>query len=245
VGTWENDKFTALSSTPQRLDLFNHFLSPTPYIDENGKAITIGIAPETRASIETWQAGWAHLYGLPRELTLDKSGRLQQRPIAELSTRFTPLLSMRQKQPLQQTWTVFESTGTCANISARIERNVSDSVVIALRRSPDRQEETLLRYDWRNSQLTLDRSKSSINTHTVRNVQQVAYVPRTQGTIELDIFIDRSVLDVFVDGQACFTSRIYPALPESVGIAACSEGGEACLTHLGINIFNESGSAAT
>jgi beta-fructofuranosidase len=245
VGTWENDKFTALSSTPQRLDLFNHFLSPTPYIDENGKAITIGIAPETRASIETWQAGWAHLYGLPRELTLDKSGRLQQRPIAELSTRFTPLLSMRQKQPLQQTWTVFESTGTCANISARIERNVSDSVVIALRRSPDRQEETLLRYEWRNAQLTLDRSKSSINTHTVRNVQQVAYVPRTQGTIELDIFIDRSVLDVFVDGQACFTSRIYPALPESVGIAACSEGGEACLTHLGINIFNESGSAAT
>lgn len=116
VGTWENDEFTVLSSTPQRLDLFNHFLSPTPYIDENGRVITIGITPETRASTETWQAGWAHLYGLPRELTLDTSGNLQQRPIAELSTRFIPLVSVEQKQPLKQTWTAFESTGTCANI---------------------------------------------------------------------------------------------------------------------------------
>jgi len=237
VGTWENDEFTVLSSTPQRLDLFNHFLSPTPYVDENGRAIAIGIAPETRASIETWQAGWAHLYGLPRELTLDTSGNLQQRPIAELSTRFIPLVSVEQKQPLKQTWTAFESTGTCANIRVRVERNVSDAIVIALRRSPDRQEETLLRYDWRNAELTLDRSKSSINIHTVRNVQRVAYVTRTQGAIELDVYLDESVLDAFVDGEECFTSRIYPALAGSVGMAACSEGGEAYLTNLAVKLF--------
>jgi beta-fructofuranosidase len=237
VGTWENDEFTVLSSTPQRLDLFNHFLSPTPYVDENGRAIAIGIAPETRASIETWQAGWAHLYGLPRELTLDTSGNLQQRPIAELSTRFIPSVSVEQKQPLKQTWTAFESTGTCANIRVRVERNGSDVISIALRRSPDRQEETLLRYDWRSAELTLDRSKSSINIHTVRNVQRVAYVPRTQGAIELDVYLDESVLDVFVDDQACFTSRIYPALAGSVGMAACSEGGEAYLTSLLVKLF--------
>src|SRR5260370_42175496 len=130
VGTWEKDEFTVLSSAPQRLDLFNHFLSPTPYIDENGRAIAIGIAPETRTSIETWQAGWAHLYGLPRELTLDRSGRLQQRPIAEVCTKFTQLLSMEQKQPLRQDWAVFGSTGACAKIQARIAHNTSNSVAI-------------------------------------------------------------------------------------------------------------------
>jgi len=146
-------------------------------------------------------------------------------------------VSVEQKQPLKQTWTAFESTGTCANIRVRVERNVSDAIVIALRRSPDRQEETLLRYDWQSAKLTLDRSKSSINIRTVRNVQRVAYVPRTQGAIELDIYLDQSVLDVFVDGQACFTSRIYPALAESVGMAACSEGGEAYLTNLIVGMF--------
>jgi len=239
VGTWDHDELHVLSKEPQRLDLFNHFLSPTPYIDENGRAITIGIVPDSRSSIEAWEAGWAHLYGLPRELTLSPEGWLQQQPIAELASRFALLASSEQKQALRQDWTMFESVGTCVQVKAHVERGASDFITISLRRSPDRQEETLLRYDWRNAQLTLDRTKSSLNTHTKRDLQQVPYAPLLPDKIELEIFVDRSVVEVFIDRRNCFATRVYPVLPESVGIAACSEGGEAYLTSLRVSTLRE------
>jgi beta-fructofuranosidase len=108
-----------------------------------------------------------------------------------------------------------------------------------LRRSPDGQEETLLRYDWRDAQLALDRTKSSLNAHTKRDLQQVSYTPNSPGEIELEIFIDKSVIEVFIDRRDCFATRVYPALPESVGIAACSEGGDAYLTALLASSLNE------
>jgi sucrose-6-phosphate hydrolase SacC (GH32 family) len=239
VGKWEDDVFTPLQNAPQRLDLFNHFLSPTPYIDEHGRAITIGITPETRSSLEQWQAGWAHLYGLPRELTLDAEHRLHQTPIKELATRFVPLLSTTEKQSLSTNWRTFEAAGTCLFLKARFERGSSETIVLALRRSPDRQEETLIRYDWQHAQLTLDRSKASMNMHTARDVKQVSYQPPTEGAIEFHVFLDESALEVFLDGQACFTSRIYPSLPESIGLAASSEGGEAYLTSLAISRWHK------
>jgi sucrose-6-phosphate hydrolase SacC (GH32 family) len=239
VGTWENDEFHFISKEPQRLDLFNHFLSPTPYIDEDGRAITIGIVPDSRDSIEAWQAGWAHLYGLPRELTLSPEGRLQQQPIAELASRFVPLASSEQKHALRQDWIVLDSTGTCVHLKALVDRGASNSITIALRRSPDRQEETLLQYDWRNSQLTLDRTKSSLNTHTKRDLQRVSYAPLLSDKIELEVFADQSVIEVFIDKRSCFATRVYPALPESVGIAVCSDGGEASLTGLRLSSLGD------
>ncbi|WP_263408331.1 GH32 C-terminal domain-containing protein [Terriglobus tenax] len=237
VGTWEHDEFHVLSKEPQRLDLFNHFLSPTPYIDEKGRAITIGIVPDSRAPIEAWQAGWAHLYGLPRELTLSPEVRLQQQPIEELANRFALLASSEQKRPLGQNWTLLDGTGTCVHLKAQVERGASDSITIALRRSPDRQEETLLRYDWRSSQLTLDRTKSSLDTHTRRDRQEVSYAPRVSGKLDLELFVDQSVIEVFIDKRSCFATRAYPVLPESVGITACCEGGEAYLTSLRVSVL--------
>ena len=232
VGTWGEDNFEPYSSAPQRLDLFNHFLSPTPYVDEKGRLITIGIVPETRASIEQWQAGWAHLYGVPRLLTIDGERRLQQQPLPEFEARFSPFFTQDQEEPVGAAWTVLESEGACVLVRMRVHRRSSESITIAVRRSPDRQEETLIQYEWKAALLTLDRTRSTLDPHTARNAQQTSYSPPVPDHIEVTIFLDQSVLEVFLDGRACFTSRLYPILPESVGIALCSEGGDAAVSLL-------------
>ncbi len=234
VGRWsdEDDAFTPVTAEPKRLDLFNHFLSPTPLRGGEGRVLTMGIVPETRASVEQWQAGWAHLYGLPRELSLDSELRLRQMPTAETLRRFTPLVKLDRAANLTSEWTVIATGGSSILLTTCLERGSSASVAMALRRSPDRQEETLLRYDWSAERLTLDRTRSSLNPHTQRNLQQVSYTPLTAGVLELTIFIDQSVLEVFVDGVACFTSRVYPALAESVGVALNAEGGVGSLVSL-------------
>jgi beta-fructofuranosidase len=229
VGKWDNDEFRVASEAPQRLDLLNHFLSPTPCRDIDGRVVTIGIVPETRDSREAWQAGWAHLYGLPRELTLDEHGRLQQQPLTELQKRFTQLTSSEAPVSLNSDWYVCEAAGSCLRLSMLFEQGVSESVMISLRRAPGQQEQTLLNYNWQAQQLTLDRTASSLNPHVARDVQRALYAPRARGRLMMEIFLDESVLEVFVDKRACFSSRIYPLLPESVGVALRSEGGVASL----------------
>jgi sucrose-6-phosphate hydrolase SacC (GH32 family) len=52
--------------------------------------------------------------------------------------------------------------------------------------------------------------------------------------LQLDIFLDQSVLEVFVNGYAAFATRIYPTLPESVALHASASGGAATVGSLAI-----------
>lgn len=40
----------------------------------------------------------------------------------------------------------------------------------------------------------------------------------------LRIFIDRSVVEVFVNDRQCVAARVYPGLEESVGVSVRSQG---------------------
>lgn len=84
IGTWKNESFEPASPTPQRLELFNHLLSPTPHTTVDGRVIAMGIIPDQRSPRETWKAGWAHLYSLPRVLSVDSLGGLQQKPLEDI-----------------------------------------------------------------------------------------------------------------------------------------------------------------
>ena len=67
---------------PQHLELFNHLLSPTPLIEQDGQVVVMGIIPDDRPARQLWRAGWAHLYSLPRVLSIGADGTLEQRPHA-------------------------------------------------------------------------------------------------------------------------------------------------------------------
>ena len=43
------------------------------------------------------------------------------------------------------------------------------------------------------------------------------------------MFLDRSVVEVFANGRACITDRIYPARGDSLGVQAFAHGGRATL----------------
>jgi len=185
-------------------------------------------------SREAWQAGWAHLYGLPRELTLSERGALQQRFFPCLQELFTQLVPTQLPILLSDEWHDSEGAGTCLKINASFERIHSQAVVIALRRAPGDQEVSLLRYEWEAQRLTLDRSRSSVNPNVFQNVEQVSYCPSTPGKITFELFLDQSVLEVFIDSRSCFSTRIYPCLPESTGIALRAEGGNARVTQFSV-----------
>jgi sucrose-6-phosphate hydrolase SacC (GH32 family) len=59
--------------------------------------------------------------------------------------------------------------------------------------------------------------------------------PDTTGRMALDVFLDDSVLEVFVDKHSAFAARIYPTLDSSSSILVGAEGPGAILETITIS----------
>lgn len=105
-------------------------------------------------------------------------------------------------------------------------------VGLAVRRAPDGSEETLIRYDPQHQQLTLDRTHSSLDAETARSTHVAPLTLRDGEPLRLQIFLDRSVIEIFANQQVTITSRIYPSRADSIGVAAFAEHAPATLLTL-------------
>jgi sucrose-6-phosphate hydrolase SacC (GH32 family) len=225
VGTWKDETFTPISDTPRRLELFNHMLSPTPIIDKNGEIVVMGIIPDERHSKATWAAGWAHLYSLPRVIAANANGLLRQSPHVSIEQWCKPLQSI---SVIPLSGAGIQAIDGIAEkglrIRATFRRGDSSSVSVFVRRAPDGREQTEIRYTWESAQLTLNRTQSSLDPPVVRDAHSVDYTVAEKDSIYLDIFVDRSVLEVYVDDRAAFSARIYPSLDQSDGVGFSATG---------------------
>jgi len=50
----------------------------------------------------------------------------------------------------------------------------------------------------------------------------------------LHVFVDHSVIEVYANGSACLTTRVYPLRAESVGVELFARGGPAELRKLDV-----------
>jgi sucrose-6-phosphate hydrolase SacC (GH32 family) len=240
VGSWKDETFIPFTTAPHRLDLFNHLLSPTPLIDEQGQVITMGIIPDERSSKECWKAGWAHLYSLPRVLAADASGRIIQKPLEGIDRWCEQIAAISSLALSEGSANVLEDiTGVSIHLHVALKRGESGSVSVFLRRAPDGREQTEIRYEWEIGRMTLDRSRSSLDPEVKCNVEQTIYFPPTDNFIEMDIFLDHSVIEVFVDNRAAFAARIYPTLSTSEGVGFGCRGSGAIAQNITVARVNK------
>lgn len=225
VGTWQDETFTPNPPTPRRLELLNHMLSPTPMIDEEGRVITTGIVPDERSSKECWRAGWAHLYSLPRVLTIDTEGHLRQGPHEGIDRWQDEIVALPDISLQEGSVHTLENVaGLCRHVDITFKKGESHSVSLLIRRAPNGKEQTELRYEWEIGRLTLDRSRSSLDPEVKRDAEQATYFPTLEDSIRLNVYLDHSVIEVFVDDRSAFASRIYPTLSESETFALSCVG---------------------
>jgi beta-fructofuranosidase len=83
-------------------------------------------------------------------------------------------------------------------------------------------------------ELVLDVTRSSTGSDVLNRESQRCHVRHpARGPLELHVFIDRSVVEVFVnDGRCDLAKRIYPARHDSVGVHVFAIGGSATLRSL-------------
>ncbi|BFZ63199.1 hypothetical protein YB2330_004319 [Saitoella coloradoensis] len=142
---------------------------------------------------------------------------------------------------------------TSLNIHAEIELSGTAPVGFVVRRSPDGDEQTLIKYDPVAQQLSIVRENSTLlNATYVKTYTHVAplflldtYKTSNATTMEvereslkLDIFVDNSVLEVFGNNRVAISSRIYPARIDSTGVGWWVGSGEGNVTLKNVTVWD-------
>ena len=62
--------------------------------------------------------------------------------------------------------------------------------------------------------------------------QTVPFVLGADQVLELDIFVDRSVIEMFVNSELCVVQRVYPMRPDSKEVRLFCEGGRIAVRNI-------------
>lgn len=199
---WENGTFHPTASQP--LDSGFDFYAPQTALAPDGRRILI-------AWMDMWEQpnptaelghGWAGAMTLPRELVLI-NGRICSQPIRAL----------QQYRTLPQIWEPFTLNGLMEIHQSSpcfefvCEFRPADSGPFGLSLCTGTGEETRLSFTPESQTLQLDRSASGYVSGGIRQVTLESHLK----TLHLQIIVDRSSLEVFVNhGEAVLSARIYP-----------------------------------
>ena len=232
IGTYREKTFY-----PQRLmklDYGNEFFyAPQAFLDERGRRIMLGWCREERSQAAQLQAGWAGVMSLPRLVEPRPDGLPSFNTIDELqglrenhSRMENVFLTPDSTNPLSQ----FRSD--TFEVEAVIDPTAAGEFEINVCVSPDGKEFTRLSYYPVSARFEVDTTHASLDPQAPGSVHDIPFLPLEGGLLRLRLFVDRSILEVYLNGWACLTARMYPTLRDSLGVQLISKGGDVCLQTL-------------
>ena len=82
--------------------------------------------------------------------------------------------------------------------------------------------------------ITIDTSYSSLLPDVRSRAPETApvFIARDE-SLKLRVFVDRSVVEVFVNGRQCVALRVYPGRQDSLGVSLRAQGQDAQLKSFG------------
>lgn len=114
-------------------------------------------------------------------------------------------------------------------LSAIFHEPTVDRIIFSFRKARDSSEATRIIVALQAHRITLDRSKSSLENGN--SLDRSAHFQLLEKDVNLRVFCDESVVEVFVNDRVCLSSRIYPSR-DSLGMALEFEGSSASLQAL-------------
>ncbi|MDB5250756.1 MAG: sucrose-6-phosphate hydrolase [Segetibacter sp.] len=77
----------------------------------------------------------------------------------------------------------------------------------------------------RESLITIESSYASLHPDVrPRGPETASFAMKSDETLKLRVFIDKSVVEVFVNGKQCLAVRVYPSREDAVGVSIRSQG---------------------
>jgi beta-fructofuranosidase len=213
--------------------------------------------------------GWNQIMTLPRRLSLNDADQLEIEPAGDIqSLRYDHQQVGSMKLPANEEVVLDNIKGKSMEVRALIDPKEAQMIEVSVLRSTNRQEHTTIAVfpyrgygsgrgysadrksseEWwhrpKQSLITLRTSHSSILPEARSRAPETAPVILQQNEkIELRVFIDKSVVEVFINGRQCVAARVYPGLENSRGVSLRAQGSEGELVSLDAwqmkNIYHE------
>lgn len=223
TGDFVNEKFIPDNKMPQRLEVVNRLLSPSVALDKDGLTTAIAIIPDEIGSRAAYQNGWTHLYSIPRVWTLE-NGKINQQPHPALQK----LRLSKATIPAQTVYpdkNVLLSKGTHqVEIEAEFSPLACKRFGFIVGKDSAGTELTKIYYDFEKQQFIVDQTKSSQRKYIPLNTRTGQYVLDSKSNVNLHLFMDGSVIEVFINNKDAFTTRLFPKNENSNWVEVFTEG---------------------
>jgi len=223
VGDYRNDHF--YPDNHGRMSwIDNTYFAPEALVDGQGRQIMWAWLLDNPPGEK--EKGWSGVYGLPRSLWLGDGGTLHMQPVKELDNlrsheKSWPVLTLTDGE----TKVLEGVAGTSCELLVEFELGAAQRCGLKVLASSNGKEETLLYYDARAKELVFDSSHSGDVGRKV--VERAPFELKPGEPLRLRVFVDKSVVEVFVNDRQAIGRRVYPTLPDSVGVKLFSDGGPA------------------
>jgi beta-fructofuranosidase len=210
--------------------------------DGKGNLITIfNINPALKAP------GAFGIMSLPRRLTLIGHDALGQEPAGDIeSLRGEHQHVAATALPANQEIVLPTIQGNTIELNAEIDAQAAPMVELNVLRSRNAEEVTRIAlFKNRNvtsrfmppqqklSVVTLDNTRSSLLPEAQSRPPETASVQlASDEPFKLRVFVDRSVVEVFVNGRQCLAAHVHPSRRDSIGVSLRAQGHEARLKSL-------------
>jgi fructan beta-fructosidase len=227
IGDFDGKNFVCPSGDVHPFDYGNTFYASIPW---SGMRTYLGwIVPEARP---TWP--WRGCMSIPRDLSIRETTKgyiLVQEPAA-LIRQALPTLSGHREYTLRSVHDSLQLPGNAWWLEGDLRPGTSARVGLRIARNPATGEETVIGYDKILGAVYVDRSHSDTSGLSRDKLFQVIPAVPENGVVHLEILLDKSTLEVFVNhGEAALTTLIFPG--KGAGeLSAFASGGSAMLEHL-------------
>lgn len=203
---------------------YGSFYAAQTMADDQGRYLSWGWITEDRSEAAQWDAGWSGVMSLPRVMWVDEDQQVRIEPAEEVTglrergqSVSNVTLGPDDDQPLP------DLSGDALELNVTFELEDAEAFELVVGEAPDGSERTPIRYT-ADGELILDRSESSQDDAASTDTQRIDEVPG-DGPVHLQVFVDGSVIEVFVNGRTTLSSRIYPTSPDSTGVSCSVRGG--------------------
>ena len=227
-----NGKFIPDSPIPKTIE-FSGFakdgyglLSPS-IIQHEGKTIALGIVPDKLPTSDNRLMGWAHSYSLPREWSIDANGDLVQKPYSGLVSYRSDTVLVKENFKQQGVMALDSASGRGLEVCAEfiVSEHITGFELLRNRNGKG----VKIYFDPMEQNIVVDMTSVTrkYNDNHLFRGKYVSTLPQVIAPgekMKLHVFLDRSILDIFINDRWASSVRIFPTNEAATGTSFYTHG---------------------
>lgn len=240
VGEYDDDSHRFEIESHGRMNFqsaaYGNLHAPSTLLGPDGRRIAFFNVNAQRETLRTDPTdGWTEVVSLPRAIDIVDE-EVVVRPVDEITMLRTDHRHVESVEVPANSNRLFRDLGgSSIEINATINPGDAEEVGISVLRSPSGEEETVISYWPSDDSIGIDTARSTDRSDVLGRPPEVGPLSISDSdSLELRIFVDRSIVEVFANDRQCLTARVFPERSNSVGISSFARRGSALLESMSV-----------